>query len=245
MRLTSLKESDVIPSSPRRTWTLLLGIILLLWLPSLLAPAALEEHPAYLLANTIYQCVLVFAMFWFGPALCDAMVVSEPRDGPARLAVDQAMADLYRRPGIRAMLPVTLFEHFQPFILTAGLLPMHSRVYVSSTFAEETGPAGLRFMLARAMVHGEWGHRLASFVPVMLLTAFFPDLSDWRGWLMLIPLLALWLALHWWFELQADRKVALILGADAAEGLQEALVAPVPGAFLQPPPHWREQAIRA
>jgi hypothetical protein len=236
----------VIPSSPRRTWALLLGIVLILWLPSLLVPAALEEHPTYLLANTLYQCVLIIAMFWFGPALCNAMVVSEPRDGPARLAVDLAMADLDNRPDISAIrLPVTLFEHFQPFILTAGLLPRHSRVYLSSAFAEETGPAGLRFSLARAMIHGEWGDRLALFIPVLLLTAFFPDLSDWRGWLVLIPVLALWLAVHWWFELRADRKVARILGADAAEGLRETLAASVPGAFLHPPPRWREQAIRA
>ena len=234
----------MIPSSPRRTWALLLVIVLLLWLPSLLTPDALEEQPTYLLANTLYQCALVVVLFWFGPALSNAMVLSEPCDGAARQTLDQASADLEGRPGLATRLPVTLFEHFQPFILTAGLLPQHCRIYVSTTLVEEIGPAGLRFTLARAHLHGGWGHRLVAFVPVLLLTAFFPDLSDWRGWLVLAPLLAIWLALHWWIELQTDRQVARILGADAAEGLRETLAAPVPGAFLQPPPNWRARAIQ-
>ena len=235
----------MIPSSPRRTWIFLLVSSLAFYGPGFLAPAAWDKNATYLLLSNLYQGALVVAGFWYGPAICRALAVTMVVDGPLRQAVDGTLAELRISTGRvqLAGIPVVLVEYSAPFIVTAGLLPGQSQVFLSSALVESLGTNGLRFLLARALVHGSWSQRLAALVPVLVLTVMLPD-TPWDApiWLGLAGFLVGWLAVHWFFELRADRQAAQALGPGAAEGLREVLEAsatPIGWLSLQPPIRWR------
>lgn len=241
----------MIPSSPRRTWIFLLVSSLAFYGPSLLVPAAWDKNATYLLLSNVYQVALVVAGFWYGPAICRALVVQEVPAGPLRQVVDFSLAELHKREGhVRlAELAVVLVEYPAPFIVTAGLLPGHSEVFLSSALAERLGTNGLRFLLARALVHGSMLQRLVAILPILVLTVMLPDFpSDVRTWLGLAGFLAAWLAVHWIFELRVDRQAAQALGSGAEEGLREVLAAsasPVGWLSAQPPLRWRLRMLGA
>ena len=239
----------MIPSSPRRTWTFLLLSSLVFFAPDLLAPNSLGQDPTYLMLYSLYQGALLLALFWFGPPLCRAMVMREVDGGPGHETVALSLATLRNAPFRLPGLPVTLAEHPAPFIVTAGLLPGHSQVFLSSAMVARLGPLGLRFLLARALAHGGLAQRLAAFLPVLVLTVLWPDnYADPRTWLMLAAFFAAWLALHWSFELRADRLAALAMGPAALPGLGELQAAGI-GALgslsLQPPLRWRLRVVAA
>jgi len=235
----------MIPSSPSRTWIFLLLSSLAFYLPSLFAPAAWDKNATWLLLSSLYQSALVIAGFWYGPAICRALVVKTIVAGPLRQAVDLTLAELRKGKGHvqLAEMPVTLAEYPLPFIVTAGLLPGQSQVFLSSALAERLGINGLRFLLARALVHGSLAQRLAALLPVLVLTMMLPDTpSDALAWLGLAGFLLGWLLMHWFFELRADRQAAQALGPLAAQGLREVLLASATRAgwlSVQPPVRWR------
>ena len=237
----------MIPSSPRRTWIFLLASSLAFYGPSLLAPTAWDQNSTYLLLSNIYQVALVVAGFWYGPAICRALVVKEVHAGVLRQAVSRTLTELHKGKGhVRlAEIPVVVVEHSAPFIVTAGLLPGHSEVFLSSALAERLGENGLRFLLARALVHGSLPQRMAALVPLLVLTVMLPDTpSDGKTWLALAGFLVAWLAAHWFFELRVDRQAAQAMGSGAQEGLREVLVASTASIgwlSAQPPVRWRLQ----
>ncbi len=239
----------MIPSSPRRTWTFLLVSSLAYFVPGLLVPAAWDKTAAYLLLSDFYQGALVVAGFWYGPAICRALVLREVVAGPLRQAVDRTLAELrangeHSRP---AGIPVTLAEHSAPFVVTAGLLPRHSQVFLSSALAGRLGEHGLRFLLARALVHGGLPQRLAAVLPVVGLTVMLPDTPTGPvAWLSVAGFLAGWLAIHWFFELRADFQAAQAMRHGADAGLREVLAAgtaPAGWLFAQPPIRWRMHMV--
>lgn len=235
----------MIPSSPRRTWIFLLASLLAFYGPGFFVPAAWDKNATYLLIFNLYQGALVVAGFWYGPAICRALVVKMVVDGPLLQAVNCALAELRNseRPIRLARIPVSLVEHSTSFIVTVGLLPGQSQVFLSSALANDLGENGLRFLLLRALVHGGLFQRLAALLPVLVLTVMLSSMpSDALAWLELAGFLAGWLALHWFFELRADRKAAQALGPGAAAGLREVLVAtapPIGWLSVQPPIRWR------
>jgi hypothetical protein len=235
----------MIPSSSRRTWVFLILSSISLWGPDLMVPSAWEHAPVYLLVSNLYQSFLVVAGFWFGPAICRAMVVSEVKTGPAHDAIRHALDELGRARSTRR-LPVTLFEHQHPFILTAGMLPGQCEIFVSTELARHLGPDGLRFQIARAMAHSALSQRLAALIPVLLLTVLFPSSFDWATSAYLVAFLLAWLAFHWFFELQVDRWAARALGERATTGLIEMLTATdglAQKISLHPPLRWRMKAV--
>jgi hypothetical protein len=231
----------MIPSSPRRTWIFLLASSLAFYGPSLVVPAAWDQNATYLLLSSLYQGALVVAGFWYGPTICRALVVKEVPEGPLRQAVSRSLTTLRENVGhVRlAEIPVVLVENSAPFIVTAGLLPGQSEVFLSSTLAERLGVNGLRFLLARALAHGGVSQRLAALLPVLVLTVMLPDTpSDAQAWLGLAGFLVGWLSVHWYFELRVDRQAAQALGPGAEEGLREVLAASATSVrwlSLQPP----------
>jgi hypothetical protein len=242
----------MIPSSPRRTWRFLLLSCLAFWGPDLVVPAAWSKNETYLLLSTLYQEALVVAGFWYGPAICRALVVREVAEGPLRQAVDWTLSELHRSSGSPARLaeiPITLVDHPGPFIVTAGLLPRQSQIFLSSGLSTRLGIHGLRFLLARAMVHAHPSQRLAALLPLLLLTLVLSDIPEGvMAWLGLFGFLTGWLVVHWAFELRADREAARAMGVDAMAGLQEVLVATAaPGAWLsvRPPLRWRLRMVGA
>jgi hypothetical protein len=244
----------MIPSSARRTLIFLLLSVVVFWGPDWLVPAAWEHDASYLLVSNLYQGLLVIAGFWFGPALCKAMVVDEVSAGPLRQAIDQILVELntaelntQATAHSLAVLPVTLVNHPQPFIVTAGLLPSQCQVFLSTGQACRLGPAGLRFLLARAMVHGDVSQRMASMIPVLLLTVGFPNTLNWVTSLTLAGCCLGWLALHWYFELRVDAKAARVIGPQAIEGLREVIAATATAAntlSLHAPTGWRLKACQ-
>jgi hypothetical protein len=256
---TPLNCATMIPSSARRTLIFLLLSVLVFWAPDQLVPAAWAHDTTYLLVSNLYQGLLVIAGFWFGPALCQAMVVDEVSTGPLRQAIDQILdelntaelstAELNTRATAHALagLPVTLVDHAQPFIVTAGLLPSQCQVFLSTGQACRLGPAGLRFLLARAMLHGEVSQRMAAMIPVLLLTVWFPNTLDWVTALTLAGCCVGWLALHWTVELRVDAKAARVMGPHAIEGLREVMAATAAAAntlSLHAPAGWRLKACQ-
>ncbi len=238
----------MIPSSPRRTWIFLLATLLAFYGPGFLAPAAWDKNATYLLVSNIYQVALVVAGFWYGPAICRALVIKMIVVGPLRQAVDCTLAELRNSKGPvhLAKISVSLVEHTAPFIVTAGLLPGRSEIFLSSALAEGLGENGLRFLLARALVHADFSQRLAALLPVLVLTVIPGIPSGALAWLELVVFLVGWLALHWLFEMLADRKAAQALGHGAGEGLREMLVAsaaPVGWLSMQPPIRWRLRMV--
>jgi hypothetical protein len=236
----------MIPSSPRRTWRFLLLSCLAFWGPDLVVPEAWSKNETYLLLSTLYQEALVVAGFWYGPAICRTLVVREVSEGPLRQAVDWTLAELHRPRGSAtrlAEIPVTLADHPGPFIVTAGLLPRQSRIFLSSGLTARLGIHGLRFLLARALVHAHPSQRLAALLPLLMLTLVLSDVPEGvMAWLSLFGFLAGWLVLHWAFELLADRKAARTVGAGATAGLLEVLAAtatPGNGLSVRPPLRWR------
>lgn len=240
----------MIPSSPQRTWKFLLLSGLAFWGPDLMVPAAWSHNETYLLLSNLYQEALVVAGFWYGPAICQALVVREMVEGPLRQAVDWTLAELHqpREAAPRlAEVPVTLADHPGPFIVTAGLLPGQSRIFLSSGLTARLGVHGLHFLLARALAHAHPSQRLAALLPLLMLTLVLSDVPESiMAWLGLFGFLAGWLLLHWIFELLADRKAARAMGAGATAGLLEVLAATaVPGHRLsvRPPLRWRLRAV--
>lgn len=236
----------MIPSSPKRTWLFLLLSSLAYFGPDLLVPAAWAHTPSYLALSAGYQGMLVLLGFWLGPALCRSLVVSPVDTGPLHAAVAREQAGLADAGLPRP--PVLLFGHAMPFVLTAGLLPGRSEVFVSSGLASRLTPGGLRFMLARAAVHATLRHRLAALLPVLIFTVLLPDdPKSAATWLATGGFLLLWLMLHWAFELDADRCAGRAMGAGATEALREWLaVAHAHPAWLSPHPpmRWRLRAVR-
>lgn len=233
----------MIPSSNRRTWVFILLSSLAFWGPGLVAPSSLQHQPNYLLLSSAYQSLLVIAGFWFGPAICRAMVVGEVTAGPGYEAIRRIADDLGRTT---RRLPITLFEHQHPFVLTAGMLPAQCEIFITTELVRHLGPSGLRFQIARAMVHGTVLQRTVALVPVLLLTVLFPDSFDWASTANLAIFLVAWLVVHWLSELLVDRQAARMLGADALTGLGELLTATgdLAGKFsLHPPAQWRMRAI--
>jgi hypothetical protein len=244
----------MIPSSARRTLIFLLLSVLVFWGPDWLVPTAWEHDATYPLVSNLYQGLLVIAGFWFGPALCKAMVVDEVSAGPLLQAIDQILVELntdelnaQATAHSLAGLPVTLVDHPQPFIVTAGLLPSQCQVFLSTGQACRLGPVGLRFLLARAMVHADVSQRMAAMIPVLLLTVCFPNTLDWVSSLYLAGFCLGWLALHWTFELRVDAKAARVIGPHAIEGLREVIAATATAAdtlSLHAPTEWRLKACQ-
>jgi hypothetical protein len=251
---TPLNCATMIPSSARRTLIFLLLSVLVFWGPDWLVPTAWAHDATYPLVSNLYQGLLVIAGFWFGPALCKAMVVDEVSAGPLRQAIDQILdelntAELNTQATAHSLagLPVTLVDHRQPFIVTAGLLPSQCQVFLSTGQACRLGPAGLRFLLARAMVHADVSQRMASMIPVLLLTVGFPNALNWVTSLYLAGCCLGWLALHWTFELRVDAKAARVIGPQAIEGLREVIAATATAAntlSLHAPTGWRLKACQ-
>jgi hypothetical protein len=251
---TPLNCATMIPSSARRTVIFLLLSVLVFWGPDWLVPTAWQNDATYLLVSNLYQGLLVIAGFWFGPALCKAMVVDDVSAGPLLQAIDRILDELstdelntQATAHFLAGLPVTLADHPQPFIVTAGLLPSQCQVFLSTGQASRLGPAGLRFLLARAMVHGEGPQRMAAMIPVLLLTLWFPDTLDWVSTPILAGCCVGWLALHWTFELRVDAKAARVIGPQAIEGLREVIAATATAAnplSLHAPTEWRLKACQ-
>lgn len=235
----------MIPSSPMRTWIFLLLSSLAFYAPVILMPGDWEKDTSYVLFYTVYQGALVLAGFWFGPAICSSLVVRTVVAGPLHQAVEETIVELHNNSGLTqlAVIPVTLAEYSVPFIVTAGLLPAQSQVFLSSALVERLEANGLRFLLARALLHGSLSQRLAALLPLLVLTAMIPDTpSSILAWLALAGFLLGWLLMHWFFELRADSKAAQALGPAAAEGLRELLqaTASTPGLrLMQAPIRWR------
>lgn len=235
----------MIPSSPRRTWIFLGASLLLYFAPDLLLPDRLQHVPLYPLLSNVYQGVLVLLGFLFGPAICRALVVREVVAGPLRTVADLALAGIAGRG--RRPPPLLLAEHPSPFVLTAGLLPGSCQVFLSSGLAARLSPAGLRFLIARAAAHASLRQRLAACVPVLAFTVLVPDdLKSLSTWLLMAAFLLGWLALHWLFELDADRQAAAMLETGAGAGLREVLAAtasPLGWLMPGPPLRWRLRAV--
>jgi hypothetical protein len=234
----------MIPSSPKRTLIFLMLSSLAFYVPSLLAPASWDKNATYVLLSSLYQAFLVLAGFWYGPAICRALIVTEGVDGPLRVSVDATLAALHNQRGQLANIPVVLVEYPASFIVTAGFLPQHSQIFISSNMVERLGADGLRFVLARALVHSNWSQRLVTILPVLILTVMLPDTpSDIRDWFSLGGFLLGWLVLHWSFELWVDHQAAQAMGAgEAAQGLREFLAGtanPAGWLTLHPPVRWR------
>jgi Zn-dependent protease with chaperone function len=232
----------MIPSSPRRTWWFI-GITCLLYFgPDLLLPEIWRHAPLYLLWSDLYLGVLALLGFVYAPAICRAMVEEEVMAGPRRERVDGALASLNRRPP-----PLVLVEQVAPFVLTAGLLPSHCQVFVSSALVDKLSAPGLRFLCARAAAHATWRQRMAAFLPVLAFTVLLPDdPAALATWLATAGFLALWLPLHWAFELDADRQAARSMGEGAEQGLRELLAAsasPLEKFTPHPPLRWRLRAV--
>ena len=235
----------MIPSKPGQTWLFLAVSLLLFFVPDLLAPKSWLESSLYPIVLSCYQAGLIVLGFGFGPAICRAMVTHEIMAGAPRSSIDRALATLATR-GQR--LPrVVLAEHDAPFVLTAGLLPWHCQVFVSSALMARLSAAGQSFLLARAGVHASWRQRLAAVLPVLVFTVLLPDMPQGlTDWLVVSGFLLLWLFLHWVFELDADRQAARVVGAEAERGLREVVAATAsPIGWLTPhmPLRWRLRAI--
>lgn len=229
----------MIPSSPRRTWLFLGASSLLYFGPDLLLPTAWLHTALYPILSEVYQGVLVLLGFAYAPSICRAMVQRQIGAGPQYLAIAQALASL---PGP----PVVLAEHTIPFILTAGLLPRRCQVFVSSALVERLSPVGLRFLFARAAAHANLRQRLAAFLPVLVFTVLPDDFKALSTWLVLGGALLLWLPLHWFFELDADRQAARLVGKEASAGLSEVVAAtasPLDCFTPHPPLRWRLRAL--
>lgn len=237
----------MIPSSPRRTWLFMLASSLAYFGPDLLVPAVWAHTSLYLTLSAVYQGMLVVLGFWFGPAICRALAVSMVVTGPLRAAVEREWTGL-SDAGLRSP-PVLLFEHTMPFVLTAGLLPSHSEVFVSSGLVSRLTPAGLKFLLARTAVHATLRHRLAAILPVLVFTVLLPDdLKSVATWLETGGFLLLWLMLHWIVELDADRTAARAVGTGATDALRDwlAVTTAYPAWLtMHPPLAWRLRAARA
>ena len=230
-------------------WTFLVLSIVAFYLPAWLLPAALQKSATYVFLNDAYQLLLVIAGFWYGPALCRALVLKRMDEGVLRERVDLALTELRSSlPGGRLpALPVLLFDYPASFILTIGLLPTRSEIFLSSGFTRSLGDDGLRFLLARALAHGKFSQRCAAVLPVLVLTLMPGMPASWREWLALLSFLLAWLLLHWIFELLADRAAARRLGAGAEIGLREILAAsaPTPGGIsLRAPLSWRLYVLK-
>lgn len=177
----------MIPSSPLRTWIFLLVSIVAFYGPGLLVPTTWEKNASYLLLSNLYQGTLVVAGFWYGPAICRALAEKIVVAGPLRQTLDLALAALYRdKEHIQlTKIPASLVEHSTPFIVTVGLFPRQSQVFLSSVLVERLGENGLRFLLAHALVHGMWTQRLAAFLPILVMTVMLPgtptDALTWLG----------------------------------------------------------------
>jgi hypothetical protein len=97
------------------------------------------------------------------------------------------------------------------------------------------------------MVHGDVSQRMASMIPVLLLTVWFPNTLNWVTSLYLAGFCLGWLALHWYFELRVDAKAARVIGPQAIEGLREVIAATATVAnklSLHAPTEWRLKACQ-
>ena len=219
---------NMIPSSPRRTWTFLLLSSAAFFGPDLFVAASVSKSAEYIFYYNLYQGILVLLGFWLAPMICRRLVEHEVLGGPLRQAVDE-IRDQFRN-GARETpcpdLPLTVIDHRQPFILTVGLLPDQITVFATTGLLKQLGHAGLRFVIARSLAHGQGSQRLAAVVLALVL---------------LILLIA-----HWIFELKADRQAARIMGEEAISGLRQLLATQDRAQHLfslSPPIKWRLGAV--
>ncbi|MGO9446710.1 MAG: M48 family metalloprotease [Thiobacillaceae bacterium] len=237
----------MIPSSPKRTWWSLILSSLAYFGPDLCVPAVWAHTPTYIVLSNLYQGTLVVLGFWFGPAICRALMVHEIRMGPLYACTEREQAGL-RAAGL-AEPPIVLFDHAAPFVLTVGLVPKRCAVFISTGLVSRMTPLALKFLLARAAVHAALRHRLAALLPMLVFTVLLPDdLKSVSTWLVGGGFLILWLMMHWFFELDADRCAARAVGGDARAALREWLLATNPHpAWLTPHPplKWRLRAVQA
>jgi hypothetical protein len=235
----------MIPSTPRRTWLFLLISCALFFGPDLLTPEAWVHTLIYQRLAAAYQGILVLIGFGFGPAICRALVVRTLRAGLECASVDKAIAEL--DGGGSALPRVTLAEHPIPFVLTAGLLPKQCEIFLSSGLVQRLSGSALRFLLARAAAHATWPQRMGDVLPVLAFTLLLPeDLDKGSTWLILGGALALWLGVHWLFELAADRQAGKAVGLEAADALREiksATRSPLDRLVPHPPFSWRLRAV--
>jgi hypothetical protein len=228
----------MIPSSPRRALVFTIVSSALYFGPDLLMPRAWSASADYDFYYACYQSALVVVAFWFSPAICRSMVV---RKLDSETIIGRAGESICN-------LPLTIFDHPVPFVLTAGLLPAQCEIFLSKGFTDRLTLPGRRFLLARATTHGSWIQRLGAFVPALLFAWFFPGIPDsLKAWLDMAAFLGLWLLLHWGLELSVDRAAARLCGAGAIDGLRDLLAVTNPHnsrLTTQPPPGWRVRAVR-
>ncbi len=221
----------MIPSSPRRTLIFTLVSSLLYVGPDFLMPTAWTGIRSYEFYYACYQSALVVAAFWFSPSICQWLVLR--RMDPE---------------GARSTLPITIFDHPAPFILTAGLMPRHCEIFLSTGLADRLTPLGKRFLIARAAIHGAPTHRLGAFIPALSFAWFFPGIPDsLNAWLNMLGFLALWLIIHWCLELSVDQSAAKLLGSESTKALRDLLAATNPRnswLTIQPPLMWRFRVVK-
>jgi hypothetical protein len=234
----------MIPSTPRRTLLFLLLSTAVFFVPDWLVPEPWKQTTAYKTLDAFYLGMVILTGFALGPWMGRLMMIGEVASGPVRVAIDQALGTLYgEQEGPPA---VRVFEHRDPFVLTAGLWPRQCEVFLSTGMVMRHGMAGLRFLLARAKVHATLPHRLAAVVPVLLLTVAVPDTPQGAAdWGLLAVILLGWLGVHWVSELWVDRQAAALMGPDARIGLVELLHATSSRrpAFTLLPARWRERQM--
>lgn len=221
----------MIPSSPRRTLIFTIVSSFVYFGPDFLVPKAWTTSSSYEFYYACYQSALVIIAFWFSPSICHWLVLRK-----ANLA------------GTETKLPITIFDHPAPFILTAGMLPRHCEIFLSSGLANRVTPLGIRFLIARAVTHGTALHRLGAFIPALAFAWIFPGIPDsLKDWLNMFVFLALWLIIHWGLELNVDRSAATQLGSESAGALRDVLAVTNPHnrwLTTQPPLAWRLWVVR-
>jgi Zn-dependent protease with chaperone function len=236
----------MIPSSPGRIWLFLGASLALFVAPDILAPAAWHRSPDYPFYITLYFSGVLLLGFLLGPAICQAMVLQEIGDGPARRLIDAVLAGLETHG--RRLPRVVLAKHALPFILTAGMYPAQSRIFVSNAYIARLAHVGVRFLLARAVAHASWRQRLATVAPLLALTVVLPNTPEKTSdWFALLAFLGLWLPWHWAFELDADRQAARLTGQEALLGLRACAAngqSPTAWVSFHPPLAWRERVVQ-
>ena len=240
---------NMIPSSPRRTWTFLLLSSAAFFGPDLFVAASVSKSAEYIFYYNLYQGILVLLGFWLAPMICRRLVEHEVLGGPLRQAVDE-IRDQFRN-GARETpcpdLPLTVIDHRQPFILTVGLLPDQITVFATTGLLKQLGHAGLRFVIARSLAHGQGSQRLAAVVPALVLALSFNELpASIAAWVEMALVLLILLIAHWIFELKADRQAARIMGEEAISGLRQLLATQDRAQHLfslSPPIKWRLGAV--
>jgi len=97
-----------------------------------------------------------------------------------------------------------------------------------------------------AAVHATGGQRMVAVIPLLIFTILPDQPEGLAGWLGILGFLLAWLAVHWLFELDADRRAARLVGTMANQGLRDVHAATrSPLGWLTPRPQfgWRLRAV--